>query len=202
MEIAIVETLRRLWNNRPSQRLAKQKSDIRELAAQRRRIMTKEEVSEASELIISQLERLPEFEQAQVIMMYYPIHNEVDIRPLLEKLYETKTILLPVVHRASLEMRRYTGKECLHRGKFGIPEPVSGTYRGKPELIIVPGVAFDKKCNRLGRGKGFYDRFLHRLKRVKSIGLAYDKQVVPHIPTNHLDRQLDIVVTQTEVYTR
>ena len=169
MEIQIIETLRHLWDNRPSRRKAKQKASVREIASQRRRIMSKEDVKEKSLLITQQLEEMPVFQEAQVIMFYYPIHNEVDVRPLLNKYMESKIILLPVVHRASLEMRRYTGKEDLHRGKFGIPEPRSGTFKGRPDLIIVPGVAFDKKCNRLGRGKGFYDRFLRHFPNVPTI---------------------------------
>lgn len=201
MEFKIIETLRHLWDNRPSHRLAKQKANIREITSQRRRIMTKEEVKEKSERIVERLEQMPEFQEAQVIMCYYPIHNEVDIRPLLNKYKESKTILLPVVHRASIEMRPYTGKEDLHRGKFGIPEPKSGTFRGKPDLIIVPGVAFDKNCNRLGRGKGFYDRFLRRFVGVESIGVAYDRQVVDKIPTDRFDKRMTHVVTPTATYT-
>ncbi len=200
MEIQIVELIRRLWNNRPSRRLAKKKADIREICSQRRRIMSKNDVQAASELIIEQLENMPEFQDAQVIMLYYPIHNEVDVRPLLNKYMESKTILLPVVHRASIEMRPYTGKDNLHKGKFGIPEPKSGTFKGKPDLIIVPGVAFDKECNRLGRGKGFYDRFLKRFSSTTAIGVAYDRQIVDSIPTDSHDHKLDHVVTPTQIY--
>ncbi len=200
MEIKIIETLRRLWDNRPSRRKIKQKASIREIASQRRRIMTKEDVAETSLLITRQLEEMPIFQDADVIMFYYPIHNEVDVRPLLNKYMETKIILLPVVHRTSLEMRIYTGKDDMHRGKFGIPEPKSGTFKGKPDLIIVPGVAFDKSCNRLGRGKGFYDRFLKHFPHVPTIGVAYDKQIFDSIPTCRFDHPMTHVVTQSKVY--
>jgi len=200
MEIPIIESLRQLWKSRPSHRRAKEKSNIREICSQRRRIMSKDQVTEASAQIVARLEEMPEFQNADVIMMYYPIHNEVDIRPLINKYFETKTILLPVVHRASIEMRPYTGKDCLHRGKFGIPEPKSGSFRGKPDLIIVPGVAFDKNCNRLGRGKGFYDRFLKAYKRVPAFGVAYDRQIVAKIPTTWHDKPMTHIVTQTETY--
>jgi len=200
MEFQVVEFIRHLWNNRPSRRLAKKKASIREICSQRRRIMSKSDVEAASELIIKQLENMQEFQDADVIMLYYPIHNEVDVRSLLNKYMDTKTILLPVVHRASIEMRPYTGKENLHRGKFGIPEPKDGSFRGKPDLIIVPGVAFDKNCNRLGRGKGFYDRFLKRFNHTTSIGVAYDRQIVDNIPTDSHDHQLDYVVTPSEIY--
>ncbi len=202
MEIAVVEFIKRTWKNLPFNRARKKKNSIRELAAQRRRVMSKEQVEEYSQQIISQLEQQRAFQEAKVILFYYPISNEVNVRPLLEKYKDEKTILLPVAHQKSIEMRPYTGREGLHRGRYGIPEPKHGTYKGKPDLVIVPGVAFDKKCNRLGRGKGYYDRFLNKLKDVKTIGLAYDKQVVEEIPTTYWDVRLDCVITQTEIYTK
>ena len=128
-------------------------------------------------------------------MMYYPIQHEPDLRPLMDEFFQEKTILLPVAHRKTIEMRQYKGRDDLHQGKFGIPEPTGTAYKGEPEVIIVPGVAFDEKCNRLGRGGGYYDRFLKHFHKAKKYAVAYDFQVVQKVPMTSFDAQIDSVLT-------
>ena len=187
----IYDFLRKL----PSRRLKKEKEEMRMIMRQRMQRMSAEDRIAMSEQICRRLRDNDIFREAKVVMMFYPILNEPDVRPLMEEFYQSKTILLPVAHRKDIEMRRYTGKECLHRGKFGIPEPRSNTFTGAPDLIILPGVAFDKKANRLGRGGGYYDRFLHHFHHVHKFAVAYDFQIVDKVPMAHSDVQLDAVFT-------
>ena len=162
---------------------------------QKMRRLTKEEREEMSKAMCDRIRSNEAFRQAKVVMMYYPIQQEPDVRPLMNEFLNEKVILLPVAHRKTIEMRQYKGREDLHRGKFGIPEPSGAAYKGEPELIIVPGVAFDEDCNRLGRGGGYYDRFLRRFHRAKKYAVAYDFQVVKKVPMASFDARIDGVFT-------
>lgn len=184
----------------PSARLKRKKEEIRGIVLQRIRVLQPEDREAFSAAICEKIKQSQTFREAEVVMMYYPIKNEVDLRPLMEEYKDTKTILLPVAHRHSLELRRYLGKAGLHHGKFGIPEPEGLPYEGAPQLIITPGVAFDKSCNRLGRGGGYYDRFLKKYKRVPTIGVAYDFQIVREVPMGRHDRPLTGVVSVSGTY--
>ena len=181
-------------------RARREQTALRGVMEQQRRIMSKEQVQEQSALIIAQLEQMSAFKEAKTVMLYYPIHNEVDLRPLLAKYAGQKTLLLPVTHRHSMEVRPYDGEEMMKRGKYRVPEPQTSPWSGKIDLIIVPGVAFDPLCNRIGRGGGFYDRFLKRHRHVHQIAVAYDFQIKKHeIPHGFFDHPVDRVVTPTQI---
>jgi 5,10-methenyltetrahydrofolate synthetase len=102
-----------------------------------------------------------------VIMAYWPLADEVDIRPLINKFVaEGKTVLLPkVVDNATMELRRYTSSADLAEGAFHIMEPTGELFTDYEQIdvVLVPGMAFDAAGRRLGRGKGYYDRFLTEL---------------------------------------
>ncbi len=177
----------------------KKKQSLRALVEQKRRIYPKEQAKADSEAIMSRLEQLPCFRDAQTVMIYYPIHNEVDLRPLLQRYEGKKTFLLPVTHRRSIEPRQYLGEEQMQRGNYSVPEPQTATFKGKIDLILVPGVVFDLQCNRIGRGAGFYDRFLKKHRRVTQLGVGYDFQVKNReIPHSFSDKPLDGVITPNQ----
>lgn len=173
-----------------------EKRALRGIVEQRRRILTKEEVDEQSAQIITRLEQMQHFRDAQVILVYYPIHNEVDLMPLVEKYKNEKTFLFPATHHDYMEVRIYEGKDKMKRGKFHVPEPQTPMYTGSIDLIIAPGVAFDHQCMRIGRGGGFYDKFLRKHENVFQIGVCYDFQLRKRrIPHNWWDRGVNRVVT-------
>ena len=178
----------------PSRRLKRKKQELRTYIQQKMNRMTDEERAERSRALVEQIKQNEDFQKAKVVMLYYPIQHEPDIRPLLEEYKDQKTLLLPIAHRKQIEMRRYTGHDNLHRGRFGIPEPKGEPYNGEPELIIVPGVAFDENGNRLGRGGGYYDRFLKRFRKAQKIALAYDFQIVEKVPMATFDVKIDKVL--------
>lgn len=183
----------------PWVRLRKEKRAVRALIEQKRRIYPADKIQEDSEAIMTQLERMHWFRDAQTIMLYYPIHNEVDLRPLLKRYEGQKTFLLPVTHRKSIEVRKYDGEDMMRRGRYKVPEPQTSKWRGNIDLIIVPGVVFDTLGNRIGRGGGFYDRFLKKHRNVHQIGVAYDFQVKKHeIPHGRLDHPMNSIVTPTQ----
>ena len=180
----------------PWYRIRREQSAIRAITEQRRRMMKPEEVASQSALIISQIERMTAFREAKVVMLYYPVHNEVDLRPLLAKYEGKKTFLLPVTHRRSMEVRPYDGEDMMRKGHLGVPEPQTPTYHGPIDLILVPGVVFDNHRHRIGRGGGYYDRFLSKHKDVMQIGVCYSFQLHKHdIPHRHSDRKMNRVVT-------
>lgn len=169
----------------------------RGVVEQRRRILTREEVEKDSALIIARIEQMSAFREAKTVMIYYPIRNEVDLRPLLSKYAGEKTFLLPVTHRRGrMEVRPYAGEESMRKGRYDIPEPQTAAYRGAIDLILVPGVVFDRQCNRIGRGGGYYDRFLRRHRHSFKVGVCYSFQLQQR-PIAHtlLDIRMDRVVT-------
>lgn len=169
---------------------------MRAVIEQQRRMMTPEQVKEQSALIIARLEQMSSFQNAQTVLLYYPIHNEVDLRPLLEKYAGQKTFLFPVTHRRSLTIHPYDGEEMMGKGRFGVPEPQTAEYKGKIDVILVPGVVFDQHCNRIGRGGGYYDKFLSKQSSAKKVGVCYSFQLKKHsIPHHVWDVKVDRVVT-------
>ena len=186
----------------PWNRIKKRKSNLRELMRQKLRVQSPEDLKTWSEAVSERIEQLHCFQHAHVVMLYYPVHHEVDLRPLLDKYKDEKIILLPVTHHDYIELRQYVGQENLKAGHYGIPTPQTGTYRGAPDLVIVPGLAFDKDLVRMGRGKGYYDRFLRKLNKVSKIGVCYDFQVSDDVPWSWHDVRMDKVITPSATYER
>ena len=184
------------WSILPWIRTRREQRALRAIVEQKRRIMTKEQVEEQSALIMAQLEQMSAFREAKTVLLYYPIHNEVDLRPLLTKYKGQKIFLLPVTHRHSMEVRPYDGEDMMRRGRLGVPEPQTSTYRGHIDLIIVPGVVFDQHRHRIGRGGGYYDRFLRKQFTAHKIGVCYSFQLKKHtIPHSWRDQKLDRIIT-------
>lgn len=182
----------------PITSIPRQKAEIRGLDSQQRRIMTKEQVLDASHKICAQIEAMECFRNAQTVMVYYPIHNEVDLRSLVKKYADTKHFLLPAtLSEHKMEVRQYVKGEPLVKGRFGIPEPQTPAWNGPIDLVLVPGVAFDKEMHRLGRGGGYYDRFLSNLPTAMRIGVCYDFQVHDDLPHEMFDQCMNMVVTPT-----
>lgn len=183
----------------PWVRINRQKAALRGLDSQKRRIMTEEEVHSESRKIVEQIERMHSFREARTILIYYPIHNEVDLRHLVYEYHDEKEFLLPATtSNKKMEVRRYVKGQPLRKGRFGIPEPATEAYTGPIDLIITPGVAFDKQCHRLGRGGGYYDRFLKHYRHSVVIGVCYDFQLHKAIPYNWRDKPVHRVVTPTQ----
>ncbi len=144
------------------------------------------------------------FKKVKVVMFYYSTSLEVDTRELIrEALKAGKTVILPAVDPKKNEIVPVAiqDTESLVEGAFGILEPALDPKNifpvAKIELVFVPGVAFDKWGNRLGRGLGFYDRFLSKLNsKTLKVGLAFNFQLVDSVPTvQGQDVPLDLVIS-------
>ena len=154
---------------------------------------TKEQLSEQSEKILAQLEQHPDFVKAERVMLYSALPDEVQTQAFLEKWHLKKQIILPTVVGDDIIPVAYGKDTSFAVGDFNILEPQNEPYKGDFDLIIVPGVAFDRKGNRLGRGRGYYDRFLCQHLDVKRIGICFDFQLLEEIPTEPFDITMDEV---------
>ncbi len=152
---------------------------------------------------MKRLEETELFRQASCIALYYSIPGEVQTAAFLEKWFEKKQILLPLIVSDDLRLLPYKGKDNLRLGVFGIPEPIdieTTVTESDVNLIIVPGVAFDRQLNRMGRGKGYYDRLLSTIQAPK-IGICFDFQMQESIPVEPFDKKMDMVITEKEIIT-
>ena len=133
---------------------------------------------------------------------YYPSNYEVDILKFLEKASEKKfRISLPVIKFSNkMCFKSWIFKEPLYINKFGILEPKNSKKEIIPDLIMVPLVAFDNNLNRIGYGKGYYDRSLEKINKIKkntvALGIAYSFQKCRTIPVKKHDFELDYIFTE------
>lgn len=150
---------------------------------------------ELSAAVIKKLEADEDFLHAQTVLLYYSLPDELDTHALVARYYQKKQLLLPVVKGEELELKVFQGQ--LHEGTFGIQEPEGETFEAfdQIDLVVVPGMAFDKEGNRLGRGKGFYDRLLPKLTHAKKIGICFPYQLVDYVPTDPFDIPMDKIIT-------
>ena len=155
-------------------------------------------------MILDQISRLSEFKNSRVIMFYVSMLEEVDTLPLLKKvLREGRVVTVPFVDQKTrwlLCVQITDPENDLVTGSYGILEPkkhlVDHFDLTELEMVLVPGLAFDRTGHRLGRGKGYYDRFLKSLpKQIQTVGLAYDFQLMDSIPVNDLDIAVRRVIT-------
>ena len=142
-----------------------------------------------------------------IIGAYYPSYYEVNILNFIELASIKKfRIALPVIKTSSkMSFKLWSFKDPLYVSKFGILEPKNSLKDLTPDLIMVPLVAFDKNLNRIGYGKGYYDRSLQKINKIKkkivSIGIAYSFQECKKIPINKHDFKLDYVFTERGIIT-
>lgn len=177
------------------------KSEIRATFLNRRSALTQKEQTLKSKKIIKHLESIQLFKDAKNILFYYSLNSEVETHDLIKRWIDRKGILLPRLFDEStfvaLPVNSLEKMEC---NRFGIPEPSASKVKsGDPDLIIVPGVAFDRRGNRIGMGKGYYDRFLSHHKGVPRVALAYSEQILESIPKEPYDEKVDWIITENEL---
>jgi 5-formyltetrahydrofolate cyclo-ligase len=158
-----------------------------------------------SERVISRLESLPVFRRARSIHTYVSFGDEVDTHALIHRLLrEGRQVAAPRIEGASGELHHFFIRDFsqLQPGRFGILEPAPNPRTiAMPEtfdMVLVPGLAFDREGNRLGLGKGYYDRFLAKVHAPK-IALAFAFQMMKKISTEPHDQRVDMVITEKEV---
>lgn len=145
---------------------------------------------------VSQLIReLDEYKRARIVMVYMPVKGEIDVTSLLN---DEKTFLLPVTEGDNMHAS-LTGE--LEEGDFKVPVPKDKRVfdKTKIDIVIVPGVVFDKNYNRMGYGKGYYDRFLKDTDALK-IGVCHAFQMLDTIKSEEHDIKMDMIITEDKVW--
>lgn len=154
--------------------------------------------------------RQPEFASAKTVLMYLAMPSEVDTAAIaLAAWQQDKVVLVPRMswsHKHMTPVKIDSLDTGLVVGNHGIREPQPGQQPWPVDdidLVVTPALAYDRKCQRLGRGGGFYDRFLSDPRmRAHTIGLAFDEQVVDELPTEGHDCPVDVLVTDKEIIRR
>ena len=171
-----------------------EKAELRKYIKQQK-ALHKTKMADAAN-VLKQLEQDEHFLAAQTILMYYSLPDEVDTHGFINKWCQEKQIVLPVVVGEELDLRHFTSANELRTGSFGIAEPTGDLFTdyNQIDVVIVPGIAFDQNGNRLGRGKGYYDRLLPKLSKAYKIGICFPYQLVAEVPTEPTDIQMDSVI--------
>jgi 5-formyltetrahydrofolate cyclo-ligase len=174
------------------------KESLRKTIQTKKKNYTSEQLVCFSQAILERIEHHPKFVNADYVLMYYSLPDEVQTHEFIDKWCSHKHILLPVVLDDYLQLRIYSGKNNLRKGAFNIYEPSNVPFTDYKliDLAIIPGVSFDIKGNRLGRGKGYYDRLLERLSQynIFKMGVCFDFQKYPDIPHESYDIVMDTVI--------
>ena len=185
------------------------KETIRKEMLARRNAMTSAEAESKSKAIAENLMKIKEYKEAATVLFYAAKGNEARTENLIKTaIASRKRALLPVTDMVKKEIVVAEIKDYdadLMNGPFGILEPKRKIAVDEKaiDVVVVPGLAFDLACHRLGYGHGYYDKLLHRLAAkntgVVAIGLSYDFQVVEKLPAEGHDHKLDRIVTESQV---
>lgn len=164
----------------------------------RKKALSPARCEQAAAHLWEQLTCDPHFVAAQTVLFYAALPDEVPTKALLENYLEQKICLLPVMVDQEIHLRHYREEATLRRGTLGIDEPIGDDFTTWEQIdyALIPGIAFDRAFHRLGRGKGYYDRFLSHpaLHYLHRVGVAFDFQVVDHVPVEAHDVVLDDLI--------
>lgn len=171
------------------------KKELRSIIKSLKKQHTPDDLSRQSAIICQKLEQHPDFANAKRVMLYNALPDEVQTADLIARWRGLKTIVLPTVVGDDIIPVALDSDTGFAVGDFNILEPQNKPYEGGFDLIVVPGVAFDPQGNRMGRGKGYYDRFLVKYPKVKKIGICFDFQLVESIPAEPHDIGMDEIIS-------
>lgn len=182
----------------------KEKETTRKKLLERLLSLTSEEVERRSRHVEETIQKLPQYINAQCIMGYYPLKGEVNLLGILRKALQAKRVCFPLIKGNELfPYQVHDLDNDFIPGPLGVrqpdPEKAAAIDPRDLDLVVVPGIGFDRQHNRLGRGAGFYDRFLKTLdKKTVTLGVSFDFQVLDDLPhlSSH-DQKVDFLVTDT-----
>ncbi len=178
------------------------KDELRISMRQRRREITEEFKINASDLITKSI--IPIISSLKCVMIYLSSFNEPDTSLLVKYLMDNNIkVVVPVsnTETCTITPSYISSLDDLNKGAYGINEPktINKANVDDIDLILVPGIAFSVSGERIGFGKGYYDKLLEKFNGVK-IGVCYDFQIVNHIPSSPHDIKMDMIVTEKRIY--
>lgn len=184
------------------------KDEMRRNILNQRKEIPKEQVEQNSEAVFKNLSDLKEYNDAQNVMLYLAFRNEIITQEIIEdSLNKGKRVFIPVAVPETKELivsELKSLEDDLEAGNYSILEPKPEALRPTPpqeiDLVLVPGVAFDKRGYRIGYGGGYYDRFLPKLKKgASTIALAHELQIVDKVEEDEFDYPVQYVITENRV---
>ncbi len=164
-----------------------------------RNTLTEEYYSFFSEKLCNQIITLPQWQEAERIALYSALPDEPSLSILLKEYSSSKEFYLPRVEgEDTMNFYIYNSTSNLEEGSFGIQEPLQANIKTAVnpqdlDLIIIPGMAFTRDGIRLGRGKGYYDRYLVKTKAFL-VGISFPYRILPSLPSNEWDQKMDLVL--------
>ena len=174
------------------------KLEIRSFIRQRKQaLLSESRLTLAAGRLLACLQKRADFSSATVVMLYCALPDEVPTLGVLKHWGAQKQLLLPVVEGEEMYVKTFALGEQMRHGTLNILEPQGKVFSALStiDLILVPGLAFDLRGHRCGRGKGYYDRFLAQPEvQAKTIGVGFDFQCLPDIPTDAHDVVLDDLI--------
>ena len=163
-----------------------------------------------SRRIFQQIDALPEYARVHTLMLYLNVRNEVRTQWFVPTAWnERKRVVIPYCENGQLELFRLDRLDELVSGTMGVLEPKHELRRraerkvelSELDLIVTPGLAFDRRGGRLGYGKGYYDKLFHQIRAdTTKLAVCFECQLFPEIPILPHDIRMDIVVTENSVY--
>ena len=186
----------------PSHHLKRRKKALRALVKARREALTPPERTEKSAAITERLLALPEVEAARTVMLFWSFGSEVATAAMVERLSAAgKKLALPRIEGSDIVAAAYRPGDPVDEAWFGAKEPL-GTEVVTPseiDVVVAPGLVFDRSGHRVGYGGGFYDRFLGRVRPdAFKVAVGFGLQVVDEVPRRGGDVPVDAIVTEEE----
>lgn len=182
--------------------MEERKSAERERARAARKAIPPEERARKAERIRDLALKVPEVESALVVGAYVSVHSEVDTRGVIEALFAREArVAVPVVTPPeTMRFAELSSLDELAPGAHGIPEPrAPRTFLDDVDALLVPGLLFTPRGERLGNGGGYFDRVLRAMPHAFRVGLAFEEQVVRELPVESHDERMDALVTDERV---
>ena len=191
--------------------IRKHKTEIRKQHLERRAAIPMEVRKIKDAKICRNIVSSAVFRYADIILLYYPVKGEVDIRPLMQAAIDSgKRVAFPRCHAEdhSMTFHYVSSVEDFEKGAYGLREPLASLPAFDPQtgyemnvLCVVPAVVYDRRGYRIGYGGGYYDRFFGQC-RPASVGVAYEEFIVKNVPHGRYDISVDVVVSERGIYAR
>ncbi|MCK9572840.1 MAG: 5-formyltetrahydrofolate cyclo-ligase [Candidatus Omnitrophica bacterium] len=185
--------------------VSEEKKELRKKLLAKLLSLTGEELKRRSQNVEQRLSSLPIYKSAKVVTVYYPLKGEVNILGMVRRDLGLKRFCFPFMDLETKDLEIYeinNLEEDFSVGPFGVMQPDPKKTKKVDikdiDMVIVPAVAFDRNCNRLGRGKGFYDHFLKKINPpCKKVGIAFESQILDDLPIHpSMDEKVDVIVSE------
>lgn len=175
------------------------KSELRKTIKSRLAALSREQFLAAGNFAAQEIKQVPNWDRFKSVLIFISMKDEIDTRPLMETiLNDQKLLFIPEIEDGDLVF--YQIKQIEDYYSDGDPA-LTLKLKDFPALVITPALAFDRRLNRLGRGRSFYDRFFDSLDKsgrdYASLGLCMDCQLVEKVPVDHWDKKLDMLLTES-----